>query len=164
MKRITFWLLSTVSVVVLLFGYDASNATSSTSTTPPAVVSGGVTDSGEASGATATPSTPATGSSGGGSTSTKKARRTVTGDVASTQWGPVQVELTVAAGKITKVAVPQYPDGNGRDYEINEYALPILVQETLQDQSADIDMVSGATVTSDGYVRSLQSALDRAGL
>ena len=162
MRRITFWLLSTVSVVVLLFGYDASNATSSsTSATPPAVVSGGSTQtSGQDSRGTATPSTPATGSSG--SSSSKK--KTVTGDVASTQWGPVQVELTVAGGKITGVAVPQYPNGNGRDYEINQYALPILVQETLQGQSANIDMVSGATVTSDGYVRSLQSALDRAGL
>jgi hypothetical protein len=156
MRRLTFWVLSTVSVVVLLFGYDASQGTSTTSTTPPAVVSGGTTqESGQG--------TPATGSSGssGGSSSRKK---TVTGDVASTQWGPVQVQLTVAARKITDVAVPQYPNGNGRDAEINQYALPILVQETLQDQSADIDMVSGATVTSDGYVRSLQSALDQAGL
>lgn len=163
MRRITFWLLSTVSTVVLLFGYDASNASSTTSTTPPAVVSGGAAqDNGVASGATATPSTPATGSSGSGTTGTKKKK--VTGDVASTEWGPVQVELTVAGGKITGVAVPQYPNGNGRDEEINQYALPILVQETLQAQSADIDMVSGATVTSDGYVRSLQSALDQAGL
>ena len=159
MTRITFWVLSTVSVVVLLFGYDASNATSTTSATPPAVVSGG---SDVARSATAAPSAPATGSSGGATTGTKK--KTVTGDVASTEWGPVQVELTVTAGRITEVAVPQYPNGNGRDDEINRYALPILVQETLQDQSADIDMVSGATVTSDGYVRSLQSALDQAGL
>ena len=163
MKRITFWLLSTVSVVVLLFGYDASNTTTG-STTPPAVVSDGVTeDSGAAGGATATPSTPTTGSSGSSSTSTKR-KKTFTGDVASTEWGPVQVELTVTAGKITHVAVPQYPNGNERDYEINQYALPILVQETLQDQSAGIDMVSGATVTSDGYLGSLQSALDKAGL
>ncbi len=48
--------------------------------------------------------------------------------------------------------------------EINDYALPILVQETLDPQSADIDMVSGATVTSVGYVESLQAALDQAGL
>ena len=48
--------------------------------------------------------------------------------------------------------------------EINDYALPILIQETLDAQSADIDMVSGATVTSDGYLQSLQSALDQAGL
>jgi uncharacterized protein with FMN-binding domain len=58
----------------------------------------------------------------------------------------------------------QYPDGNGKDQEINSYALPILTQETVDAQSAGIDMVSGATVTSDGYIESLQSALDQAGL
>ena len=68
------------------------------------------------------------------------------------------------SGTITAVDVVQYPPGNHKDQEINDYALPILVQDTLQAQSAKIDMVSGATVTSDGYVESLQSALDQAGL
>ena len=89
---------------------------------------------------------------------------TVTGSVAQTRWGPVQVQLTVANGKITHVSVIQYPNGNGRDQEINARALPILIQETLKAQGDSIDMVSGATVTSDGYLQSLQSALDKAGL
>jgi uncharacterized protein with FMN-binding domain len=76
----------------------------------------------------------------------------------------VQVQLTVANGSITNVAVVQYPNSNGKDQEINARALPVLIQETLTAQSATIDMVSGATYTSDGYVTSLQSALDRAGL
>jgi uncharacterized protein with FMN-binding domain len=84
--------------------------------------------------------------------------------VVDTRWGPVQVQLSVAAGKVTDVSVIQYPNGNGKDQEINDYALPILTQETVDSQSADIDMVSGATVTSDGYIESLQSALDQAGL
>ena len=84
--------------------------------------------------------------------------------MAQTQWGPVQVELTVSGGKVTDVSVLQYPSGNGRDVEINNYALPVLIQETLDQQSAGIDMVSGATVTSVGYLQSLQSALDQAGL
>jgi len=83
--------------------------------------------------------------------------------VADTRWGPVQLVLTVQQGKITDVDVVQYPNGNGRDQEINQYALPVLVQETLTAQSAEIDMVSGATVTSEGYLASLQSALDQAG-
>ena len=74
------------------------------------------------------------------------------------------MQLTVAAGRITDVTVVRYPDGNRRDTEINAQALPILVRSTLDAQSADIDMVSGATVTSEGYLESLQSALDRAGL
>jgi uncharacterized protein with FMN-binding domain len=88
----------------------------------------------------------------------------VTGSVAQTRWGPVQVQLTVANGKITAVSVLQYPNGNGRDQEINAQALPILIQETLKAQSAKIDMVSGATYTSTGYETSLQSALDKAAL
>jgi uncharacterized protein with FMN-binding domain len=107
------------------------------------------------SGPTPTP-TPAVAPAAGGST--------VTGAVAQTRWGPVQVRLTLAEGKITAVDVVQYPDGNGRDREINADALPVLVQETISAQSADVDMVSGATVTSTGYLQSLQSALDQAGL
>jgi uncharacterized protein with FMN-binding domain len=77
----------------------------------------------------------------------------------------VQVQITTdASGKITDVEVVEYPSGNGEDQRINSYALPRLVQETLDAQSADVDMVSGATVTSEGYVESLQSALDQAGL
>ena len=49
-----------------------------------------------------------------------------------------------------------------RDEQINAYALPILVQATLDSQSANIDMVSGATYTSSGYLQSLQAALDEA--
>ena len=56
---------------------------------------------------------------------------TVTGAVAQTRWGPVQVRLTLAGGKITAVDVVQYPNGNGRDQEINADALPVLVQETI---------------------------------
>jgi uncharacterized protein with FMN-binding domain len=62
------------------------------------------------------------------------------------------------------VSVVDYPDGNPKDQEINSYALPILIDETVTAQSAGIDMVSGATVTSVGYQQSLQSALDEAGL
>jgi uncharacterized protein with FMN-binding domain len=76
------------------------------------------------------------------------------------------VQITVAGGTITDVSVIDYPSSNGKDQQINARALPVLVQvqETLDVQSADIDMVSGATYTSDGYVESLQNALDQAGL
>ena len=74
------------------------------------------------------------------------------------------MEITVSDGTITDVSVVDYPNNNGKDKQINARALPVLVQETLDAQSAGIDMVSGATVTSNGYVESLQSALDQAGL
>ena len=173
MKRIVLWLASTVTIVVLLFGYHTS-----TNSAAPASASGGAAaPSSSATGAAAPPdpssdpssdptagpsSSPSTSSSSGGSSSS--AAKTYTGDVAQTRWGPVQVEITVKSGTITAVDVVQYPSGNHKDQEINDYALPVLVQDTLQAQSAKIDMVSGATVTSDGYVESLQSALDQAGL
>lgn len=89
---------------------------------------------------------------------------TVTGAAVQTRWGPVQVQITVATGSITDVTAVQHPTGNSRDQQINDYALPVLAQEAMAAQSARIDHVSGATVTSDGYVQSLQSALDRAHL
>ena len=154
--------MSTVTGLVLLFGYH-------TSTSSTAAAGGGTSlvtpaQGGSAPlGAGSSGSSGSTGSSGssGGSTN---GSQTVTGDVAQTRWGPVQVQLVVSAGKVTDVSVLQYPDGNPRDQEINAQALPILVQETLSAQSANIDMVGGATVTSDGYLQSLQSALDKAGL
>ena len=85
-------------------------------------------------------------------------------DTVQTRWGPVQVEVGVAGSQITGVSVLQYPDDNPQDVQINDYALPILVDATMTAQGADIDMVSGATYTSVGYQQSLQSALDRAGL
>lgn len=69
---------------------------------------------------------------------------------------------TLADGRITAVRVLQAPDENGRDRQIAAYALPRLTQEALGAQSARIDAVSGASYTSQGYVRSLQSALDQA--
>ena len=86
----------------------------------------------------------------------------VTGSTVQTQWGPVQLKVTFNGTKITKVDVLQQPNGTPRDEEINAQALPVLTQETLTAQSAKIDAVSGATYTSQGYIGSLQSALDAA--
>ena len=72
-------------------------------------------------------------------------------------------ELALDGSRITAVDVVRYPAQDRRDQEINGYALPLLTQEAIAAQSADIDVVSGATFTSDGYTRSLQSALDKAG-
>jgi len=104
-------------------------------------------------------SSDTSGGSGGSATTVSK---TVTGDTIQTRWGPVQVKITVKSGKLTEVTAVQYPTDNPRDQEINSFALPRLRSEALQAQSADIDTVSGATYTSDGYRQSLQSALDSA--
>lgn len=161
MKRIVTWFLSTLSVVVLLFGYHTSTSGSVTATPQTVITSGGKST-------TTTSGGTGNGSSGtGGSNATAKPAaqtRTVTGSTVNTRWGPVQVQLTVSGGKITDVAMLQYPNGNGTDQQISAYALPILMQATVDAQSANIDMVSGATYTSTGYLQSLQSAIDQAGI
>ncbi|MFD9489997.1 MULTISPECIES: FMN-binding protein [unclassified Streptomyces] len=114
-----------------------------------------------ASGEAPRSSTP---SSSGTSTGTASgaATGTFTGDPVDTQYGTVQVAVTLAKGKLTAVKVLQAPDQNGRDQQIASYSLPRLTQEAIGAQSAHIDAVSGASYTSQGYIQSLQSALDQA--
>jgi uncharacterized protein with FMN-binding domain len=99
----------------------------------------------------------------GASATAQAAARTVTGTVASTQHGPMQVQLTLAGTKITKVTLLQRTDDGAESDQIDAYAIPKLTSETLAAQSAHIDAVSGASYTSSGYIQSLQSALDKAG-
>jgi len=147
MRRIAITFAATVSVVVLLFSYRTS-----TDETP---VATGRSLGGTQPTRTTSPATPATpGSSGGDGT--------FTGDAADTRYGPVQVRITVSGGKITDAQAIDYPQESGRDVRINSAAVPALNQEALQAQSAQIDTVSGATYTSEGYQQSLQSAIDAA--
>ncbi len=87
--------------------------------------------------------------------------RIITGNVANTIYGPVQIQAAVNAGKIIKVTILQQPSTTAHDLQIGVFAFPQLEAETLSAQSAKIDMVSGATYTSGGYIQSLQSAIDR---
>jgi uncharacterized protein with FMN-binding domain len=87
---------------------------------------------------------------------------TVNGTSEDTAYGPVQVQIQLRGSRIVKAVAVDYPQGSGRDQEINGYAIPVLQDETLRAQSAQVDTVSGATYTSDGYRRSLQAALDAA--
>jgi uncharacterized protein with FMN-binding domain len=117
---------------------------------------------------------PATGSSAparvGQSTSappnpsSASSTKTVTGTAVQTQYGIVQVQAKVSGTKIVNVSFRQLTAFDGRSQQINSDAAPILLQETLSAQSAHIDTVSGASYTSAGYVQSLQSALDQAGI
>jgi uncharacterized protein with FMN-binding domain len=87
---------------------------------------------------------------------------TVNGAPVDTQYGPVQVQITVQNGRVTRADAIDYPHDSGQSRDINSQAIPQLNQEALQAQSAHIDTVSGATYTSGGYQQSLQSALDAA--
>jgi len=89
---------------------------------------------------------------------------TFTGASANTVFGPVQVQITVSNGKITNATALVYPTGSFRDQEINQQAIPYLIQETIAAQSANIQGVGGASYTSQGWVNSLQSAIAKAGL
>lgn len=168
MKKIVYGILATLSGLVLLFSFRTSlgeavptdvqpaqaapsvatphsAATGSASTTPTASASASASPSGAAPAATS-------GLTDG----------TFTGSATNTRYGPVQVQITVTGGKIVDVQAVEYPTDNSRDRQINERAIPQLVSETLNAQSADIHFVSGATYTSQGYLDSLQSAIDQA--
>ncbi len=84
----------------------------------------------------------------------------ITGKVANTVYGPVQIELVVKSHKIVKVAVLEQPTNTIHDIQIGEFAFPKLISETLAAQNAKVDAVSGASYTSAGYISSLQSAVD----
>jgi uncharacterized protein with FMN-binding domain len=154
MRRVILAVSSTVVVLVLLLGFKSQSAPS---ITKPASASAGSSGSSGTGSGTGSGAGSGTGSGTGSSTGTK----TVTGEAADTRYGPVQVKVTVTSGKVTQVDAIDYPQTERRDQEINSYAIPQLNQEALAAGNANIDIISGATYTSDGYIQSLQSALDK---
>lgn len=147
------------SIAVLVIGWQLGGQPAVTAPTQQSTTSGsGTTGTGSTSDGT-TGGTTGTGTTGGSSVS-----GTFAGDTAETRYGPVQVQITVANGKITDVTALQLTNSDGRSVQISQQAAPILRQEALQAQSAQIQSVSGATFTSEGYTTSLQSAIDKAGL
>jgi uncharacterized protein with FMN-binding domain len=87
---------------------------------------------------------------------------TYTGSVADAQWGYVQAQAVIQGGQITNVRFLQYPNDRGRSIEINQIADPELVQEAIQAQSAQVDLISGATDSSIAFIQSLSDALSQA--
>ena len=134
------WALGTVTVLVLLFSYH----TSTSSRFAPSQAAVAARERAEG-----TPDLPESG--------------TFEGDPVVTRFGVVQVRITVADGRITTVEAVQVPNRDRHDQLINDRAVPILNAEAVREQSSDVDLVSGATLTSQGYVQSLQSAIDKAG-
>ena len=170
MRRIVLWVMSTLTMLVLLFSYHTSQGAGSSSVSSaiqqlnqtPSSSSSGTSGSSTSGSSTSGSGSGSSGSSGSSSGTTKA--KTFTGDTVMTQYGPVQVKITVSSGKITTAEVLQVPWSNGQDQMINSNAVPILNQEAVDAQSSSIDMVSGATFTSQGYIGSLQSAIDQAHL
>ena len=154
LRRVVLASAATVSGIVLLLSLKPHSTPAATVGAPaPAPSSSSGSGSSSSSG----------GSTGSGSGGSSKVSKTVTGSEAQTRYGPVQVRVTLKNGRITDVTAVTVPQDNPRDQQISGYAIPQLTREAITAQSAQIDTVSGATYTSDGYRQSLQSALDSAG-
>lgn len=188
MRRIVIAIASTITGLVLLFSWPTSlnrtvtatgtsgtdgtgSGTTESGTTDSGTTDSGTTDSGTTdSGTTGSDGTSgdssSTGSSGSsaGDTTQSSGSQTYTGAAAQTRFGDVTVQITVTDGRLTDAQAIEYPNNNRHDQQINAYAIPILNSEAVAAGSADIQTVSGATFTSQGYVASLQDALDQAGL
>ncbi len=123
---------------------SSSGAASQTSTTAPA----------------ATSTTGSAGTSGTSGTQYKDG--TYTGSVANALWGYVQVQASIKNGKITNVTFLQYPSDHNLSVQINNYADPQLSSEAIQAQNANVNVVTGATDSSEAFMQSLTNALSQA--
>lgn len=176
MRRITLAVLSTIAVLVLLLSYrtslgqgvaaqpaEGAHVVTGSGSDPGATTGQGPDPAGNQPGGASGDPTPGTTLAAPPSTANGAAATTVVdGDAETTRYGPVQVQLTITGGTITDVTAIQYPTAERRDREINTFALPQLRAEVLAAQGANVDAVSGATYTTQGYLASLQSALDAA--
>lgn len=153
------------SLGILTVGWQIGAATAVT----PASPSGGTASGSGSTASTGTSTTTSPGTSSSPSASASAATSgsglkdgSFTGSSEQTVFGNVQVRLTISGGKITEVKALQLTDQGGRSVQISNYAAPILRQEVLASQSANVANVNGATYTTDGYLQSVQSALDQA--
>ncbi|MBK3573782.1 FMN-binding protein [Streptomyces sp. MBT65] len=147
MKRVIPVLVLSVAGLIPVWRYEPSIGTTTTTTTE-AVSTPTPTP-------TATSSSSSSSSSSTPSTSSKKV---VQGTAINTDKGTVQVQVTFEGDKISAVSMLQQPN-----HPQTTAAVPVLIEETLKAQSSKIDTVSGATITSDAYVQSLQAAIDAKG-
>jgi uncharacterized protein with FMN-binding domain len=152
MRRVFLAAISTVAGLMMLLSFKSRSSTTAPTNSALATTS----TTGTAGGGTGTSTSPSTAATTG--------TKTVTGAASQTRYGPVQVQVTVTSGQVTAVNAVNYPTQSGRDAQINAYAIPQLNQEAVAAKSAKIDMISGATYTSTGYINSLQNALTKAGL
>ncbi len=169
MRRITLAVVVTVAVLVLLFSYHTSLNRDAASSAPqlvsgPQVLTGSVAAAGPpGSPSSLTPGVSEQQPSAAAPTAVKGATQTVRGAEEMTRYGAVQVQVTITGGRITDVAALEYPTRDPMDQQINADAIPELRNQVLSAQSANVQGVSGATFTTEGYVASVQSALDAAG-
>jgi uncharacterized protein with FMN-binding domain len=159
MRRITLAMVSTIAGLVFLFSYRTSTSgpTGGSTTAPVGIVGPAATGTPDSTGTSATSAGP------GRSPATARGAGTLTvnGSAVDDGYGVVQVHVKISNGKIVDVTTLSLPQ-DGHSQRINSFAVPQLRQEVLSAQSANIDTVSGATLTSQAYAQSLQAALDAA--
>jgi uncharacterized protein with FMN-binding domain len=157
MRRVILAVTGTIAGLVALLSFKSHDPT-----VPVAATSGTGSGSSSSSSSSSTSSSARTipGEFQSVTGTLTQGETTVTGKVANTAYGPVQIELVVKDSKIVKVAVLEQPTNTIHDIQIGEFAFPKLISETLSAQDAKIDAVSGASYTSAGYITSLQSAVD----
>lgn len=164
MRRNVTWAVSTAAAVVLLLSYRTSLHG------PDGDRAGGAPSAGSASAQTtgspadSSADSPADSPAAGLAAGSAGVSGSFTGTAVPTRWGPVQVRIAVTDGRITAATAVRYPNQNPHDQQINAAAIPLLNAAAVRAQSADLDTISGATVTSQGYIASLQSAIDQAHL
>lgn len=158
MKKLVVAVIIIGAFILYSFVYHSSGAAAilpGNSTTTSSSTDSSSTNASSTTGATSTPDT--TGSSGG-----NYKDGSYTGSVSDAQWGNIQVKAIIKDGKITDVQFLQYPNERERSVLINQYADPQLTSEAIQAQSANVDIVSGATDTSEAFMQSLSDALTQA--
>jgi uncharacterized protein with FMN-binding domain len=155
MRRVILAVTGTIAGLVALLSFKVHDAA-----VPVAATSGTGGGSSTSSSSSSSSSTTIPGEFRSVTGTLTTGETTITGHVANTVYGPVQIELVVKSGKIVKVAVLKQPTNTIHDIQIGEFAFPRLISETLSAQSAKIDAVSGASYTSAGYISSLQNAVD----
>jgi uncharacterized protein with FMN-binding domain len=151
------------SAGILLAGWQAGTQVGGISTVASSTTAAGTTGS-TGTGSSGSASSGSSGTSSSSGSSSSSASGTYKGSAVQTRFGPVQVQITVANGKITDVTALQLTNTDGKSIQISNRAAPLLKSKVLAAQSADIQTVSGATITSDAYLTSLQAAIDAAHL
>lgn len=159
-KLIRRILLAIVAVIAVIDGYLIFFKNSKQPTTTSAVnLASSTTNKNDSEGAVGSGSTASSSSTQDTKSASSMADGTYTGASTQTEWGPVQVQITISSGKITNVDVLSYPDTEKKSIQINENALPTYKEEALTAQSSNIDQISGATETYKGFTGSLQDSI-----
>ena len=159
-KLIRRILLAIVALIAVIDGYLIFFKNLKQPTTASTVNSASsTTNKNDSEGAVGSGSTASSSSTQDTKSASSMADGTYTGASTQTEWGPVQVQITVSSGKITNVDVLSYPDTEKKSIQINENALPTYKEEALTAQSSNIDQISGATETYKGFTGSLQDSI-----